>query len=168
MSWFISILPHKIDDPIPPEGMNTDQEKQWRISLLKRRIIMKHNYFRTCLLLVVALLATTLFSTTAFAALPEGVPSSLEALSIQKIELKAYEDGSPYFEAQVYFPQSVLDLDSESPGGGSVFWEYSVIFRIRRLFPPGRWTQQNICLSLGSLKAMRPEILCQRLQPQHR
>lgn len=86
---------------------------------------MKHKYFRTCLLLVAALLVTTLFSTTAFAALPEGVPSSLEALSIQKIELKAHEDGSPYFEAQVYFPQSVLNLDSKAPGGGSVFWEYS-------------------------------------------
>ncbi|HMM05420.1 MAG TPA: hypothetical protein PKD52_01955 [Clostridiales bacterium] len=32
--WFKLILPPKIDDPIPPEGMNTDQEKQWRISLL--------------------------------------------------------------------------------------------------------------------------------------
>jgi hypothetical protein len=87
---------------------------------------MKHKCFKTCLLLVAALLATTLFSTTAFAALPEGVPSSLETPSIQKIELKAHEDGRPYFEAQVYFPQSVLDLDSEAPGGGSVFWDYSV------------------------------------------
>ena len=87
---------------------------------------MKHKYFRTCVLLVVALLATTMFSTTAFAALPEGVPSSLEALSVQKIDLKAHEDGRPYFEAQVYFPQSVLNLDSEAPGGGSVFWDYSV------------------------------------------
>jgi len=26
----------------------------------------------------------------------------------------------------VYFPQSVLDLDSQAPGGGSVFWDYSV------------------------------------------
>lgn len=34
MCWFKSILPLKVDDPIPPEGMNTDQEKQWRISLL--------------------------------------------------------------------------------------------------------------------------------------
>jgi hypothetical protein len=67
-----------------------------------------------------------MFSTTAFAALPEGVPSSLEALSIQKIELKVNEEGRPYFEAQIYFPQSVLNLDSEAPGGGSVFWDYSV------------------------------------------
>ena len=87
---------------------------------------MKHKYFRTCLLLVLALLTTTIFSTNAFAALPEGVPSLLEAPSIEKIELKTHEDGSPYFEAQVYFPQSVLNLDSEAPGGGSVFWDYAV------------------------------------------
>lgn len=87
---------------------------------------MKHKYFRTCLLLVLALLTTTIFSTTAFAALPEGVPSSLEAPSISKIELKTHEDGTPYFEAQVYFPQSVLNLDGEAPGGGSVFWDYAV------------------------------------------
>lgn len=34
MCWFKSILPLKVDTPIPPEGMNTDQEKQWRVSLL--------------------------------------------------------------------------------------------------------------------------------------
>lgn len=34
MGWFKLILPPKTDDSIPPEGMNTDQEKQWRISLL--------------------------------------------------------------------------------------------------------------------------------------
>lgn len=87
---------------------------------------MKHRFFRTFLLLVVALLTTAMLSITAFAALPNGVPSSLEAPSIQKIELKAHEDGRPYFEAQVYFPQSVLNLDSKAPGGGSVFWDYSV------------------------------------------
>jgi hypothetical protein len=60
------------------------------------------------------------------AALPEGIPSSLEAPEIKSIELKQNEDGIPYFEAQVYLPQSVLNLDSEAPGGGSVFWDYSV------------------------------------------
>lgn len=87
---------------------------------------MKHRKVKTGLLLVAALLVTTLFSSTAFAALPEGVPSALDAPSIQKIELKTQEDGIPYFEAQVYFPQSVLDLDSEAPGGGSVFWDYAM------------------------------------------
>ena len=87
---------------------------------------MKYKYFRTCMLLVATLLITTMFFITAFAALPEGVPSKLESPSIQQIEQKTYEDGRPYFEAQVYFPQSVLDLDSEAPGGGSVFWDYAV------------------------------------------
>lgn len=33
--WLLkSILPFRVDDPIPPEGMNGDQEKLWRISLL--------------------------------------------------------------------------------------------------------------------------------------
>lgn len=87
---------------------------------------MKHKTYKAFLLFVATLLATVMFSATAFAALPEGVPSLIEAPSIQKIELKTNEDGRPYFEAQVYFPQSVLNLDSESPGGGSVFWDYSV------------------------------------------
>lgn len=67
-----------------------------------------------------------LLPVSAFAALPDGVPSSLAAPEVKSIELKHNEDGVPYFEAQVYFPQSVLDLDSEAPGGGSVFWDYSM------------------------------------------
>ncbi len=34
MRRFRSILPLKADFPVPPDGMNTDQEKQWRISQL--------------------------------------------------------------------------------------------------------------------------------------
>ena len=60
------------------------------------------------------------------AALQEGVPSKLEVPTVKSIALLHHEDGVPYFEAQVYFPQSVLDLDSEAPGGGSVFWDYAV------------------------------------------
>ena len=60
------------------------------------------------------------------AALQEGVPSKLEVPTVKSIALLYHEDGVPYFEAQVYFPQSVLDLDSEAPGGGSVFWDYAV------------------------------------------
>lgn len=77
-----------------------------------------------CLLTLI--MVTAVLPVGALAALPEGVPSSLETPTIQSIELKHNEDGIPYFEAQVYFPQSVLDLDSEAPGGGSVFWDYSV------------------------------------------
>ena len=76
--------------------------------------------------LLTMLMVTAVLPVGALAALPEGVPSSLEVPTIQNIELKHNEDGIPYFEAQVYFPQSVLDLDSEAPGGGSVFWDYSV------------------------------------------
>lgn len=72
------------------------------------------------------IMIATMLPVSALAALPEGVPSSLETLTIKSIELKHNEDGIPYFEAQVYFPQSVLDLDSEAPGGGSVFWDYAV------------------------------------------
>ncbi len=75
--------------------------------------------------LLALLIMAAVFPAGALAALPEGVPSSLEAPTIKSIELKHREDGRPYFEAQVYFPQSVLDLDYKAPGGGSVFWDWS-------------------------------------------
>lgn len=79
------------------------------------------------LIVLLALIMTVvMLPMSVFAALPEGVPSSLDTPSIKSIELMNYEDGSPYFEAQVTIPQSVLDLDLESPAGGSVFWEYSM------------------------------------------
>ncbi|HEX2945318.1 MAG TPA: S-layer homology domain-containing protein [Clostridia bacterium] len=59
------------------------------------------------------------------AALPDGVPSSLAAPSLLKTELKYDGDGLPYFEVQLVIPQSILDLDSTKPAGGSVFWEYT-------------------------------------------
>ncbi len=71
-------------------------------------------------------LLLTLFSTPVLAALPEGVPEVLEAPVIKGITLEYNESQVPYFEAQVFFPQSVLDLDTESPAGGSVFWDYAV------------------------------------------
>lgn len=84
---------------------------------------MKNKLLTTLLSLILLL---SLLPMSALAALPEGVPTSLETPTIKSIELKHNEDGIPYFEAQVYFPQSVLNLDSEAPGGGSVFWDYSV------------------------------------------
>jgi hypothetical protein len=77
-----------------------------------------------CLLTLIMIAA--MFPVSALAALPDGIPSSLESPTIKSVELKYNEDGIPYFEAQVYFPQSVLDLDSEAPSGGSVFWDYAV------------------------------------------
>ena len=46
MRWFKSILPLKVDDPIPPEGMNTDQEKQWRIALFTDDEFKAFEWFR--------------------------------------------------------------------------------------------------------------------------
>ncbi|MDD4189583.1 MAG: cell wall-binding repeat-containing protein, partial [Eubacteriales bacterium] len=76
-----------------------------------------------CLLAMIMIVV--MLPVSALAALPEGVPSSLDAPTIKTIVVKYDESNVPYFEAQVYFPQSVLDLDSEAPGEGSVFWEYS-------------------------------------------
>lgn len=84
---------------------------------------MKKKLF-TCLLTMIMIVAILPVSSTA--ALPEGVPSALDAPSITSIELKYDESNVPYFEAQIYFPQTVLNLDSNAPGGGSVFWDYSM------------------------------------------
>lgn len=72
------------------------------------------------------LLMISLFSVNAYAALPEGVPSILDAPAIQKIELKENESGVPYFEMYLKIPQSILQLDNEKPGEGSVFWDYAL------------------------------------------
>lgn len=51
------------------------------------------------------------------------VPSKLEAPSGLKAELKSYEDGRPYFYLEFKIPQSILTLDSEKPGDGSMNFE---------------------------------------------
>ena len=81
------------------------------------------NRISTALLSLILLAALLPISA---AALPAGVPSALETPTIKSIALMHHADGVPYFEAQVYFPQSVLNLDSEAPGDGSVFWDYAV------------------------------------------
>jgi hypothetical protein len=75
--------------------------------------------------LFVLVLLVGLLPLNVFAALPKGVPSSLEGPSLPKIEMKYDDENIPYFVAQMVIPQSILDLDSKSPAGGSVFWEYS-------------------------------------------
>lgn len=72
------------------------------------------------------LLILTLFPMSVFAALPEGVPSSVEAPTIKSIELKYDESNVPYFQMQIVIPQSVLDLDVERPAGGAVFYDYAM------------------------------------------
>lgn len=54
------------------------------------------------------------------ASLPTGVPSSLPAPIISNLELLKYDDGNPYFRAQVTVPASVLTLDQERPASGWV------------------------------------------------
>ena len=63
---------------------------------------------------------------TASAVLPAGVPATLEAPAIVKIDLKNDENGVPYFNAQIRIPQSVLTIDRAKPAGGSVFWNWAV------------------------------------------
>ncbi len=46
MRWLRLILPPKADMPVPPEGMNADQEKQWRISLLTEDELKAFAWFR--------------------------------------------------------------------------------------------------------------------------
>jgi hypothetical protein len=60
---------------------------KWMQNILykkKRRITMKHKGLKIYLVLYTVLLLTTILFTRAFASLPEGVPSTLEAPSIQK------------------------------------------------------------------------------------
>lgn len=77
-------------------------------------------------LFLAILLVLAILPVNALAALPAGVPSSLEAPTILKIEQKNDESGVPFFEAQVSIPQSILDLDVTSPAGGSVFFDFAV------------------------------------------
>ncbi len=46
MRWFKLVFPKKADEPIPPAGMNTEQEKQWRISLLTNDEYKAFMWFR--------------------------------------------------------------------------------------------------------------------------
>jgi hypothetical protein len=78
----------------------------------------------SCLLAI--LLLACLLPAYAASELPEGVPSTLEAPSIKGIELKHYEDGTPYFAMQIVIPQSILDLDAERPAGGAVFYDFAL------------------------------------------
>ncbi|WMJ78683.1 MULTISPECIES: S-layer homology domain-containing protein [unclassified Sedimentibacter] len=79
------------------------------------------SFFLTFLMVVV------LLQTTAFA-LPDDVPSKLEAPKLLSVELKTEESGDhkgqPYFEFQVQIPQSIIDLDKAQPTDGFVLIDY--------------------------------------------
>lgn len=46
MCWFNAVSPHKIEEIVPPDGMNSDQEKQWRVSLLTDEESIAFEWFR--------------------------------------------------------------------------------------------------------------------------
>ena len=56
----------------------------------------------------------------------DNVKEMLTTPEIISIEEKFDEDNIPYFQAQIYIASSIENLDTESPDGGSVFWEWSV------------------------------------------
>lgn len=75
-------------------------------------------------LMALALLAGVVPCARAYEALPDGCPSSVEAATLTKVEVLNDEDGVPYFQLQVRFPQSFLDLSTECPLGGYTWIDY--------------------------------------------
>lgn len=57
-------------------------------------------------------------------ALVEGVPSSMEAAKLNKAEVLNDEDGVPYFQLEIKFPQSFMDLSEERPAEGNTWIDY--------------------------------------------
>lgn len=72
-------------------------------------------------MMALILCVMVLFPTAAFGEM--AVPSKLDAPANLKVELKKYEDGKPYLYMEFKIPQSILELDSERPGDGSVNFE---------------------------------------------
>ncbi|MEA4815473.1 MAG: S-layer homology domain-containing protein [Lachnospiraceae bacterium] len=60
----------------------------------------------------------------AAATLPEGVPASLESAAINQIQVLKDEDSIPYFQMEVKFPQSFIDLNEACPAGGEAWIDY--------------------------------------------
>jgi hypothetical protein len=81
---------------------------------------------KTISVLLALLLTVCVLPLSAMAVLPEGVPSALEAPTVQTIEVMTDESGVPYFRTIVTIPESVLQLDADRPGDGAVFYEYSL------------------------------------------
>jgi hypothetical protein len=72
-----------------------------------------------------ALIMVIGFIPASFAAeLPEGVPSTIDTATINKVDVKADENGIPCFELEVKFPQSYLNLSQECPAGGYTWIDY--------------------------------------------
>ena len=67
---------------------------------------------------IIVLLLSMMFLLPATALGTMGIPSSLEAPTDLKLELRHYDNGIPYFYLTCKIPQSILSLDSERPGEG--------------------------------------------------
>ncbi|HEX2946057.1 MAG TPA: S-layer homology domain-containing protein [Clostridia bacterium] len=76
-----------------------------------------------CILLAFILIAGML-PLNAFAELPEGVPDSVETATLRKVEVLNDTDGVPYFQLEVKFPQSFMDLNDERPADGYTWIDY--------------------------------------------
>lgn len=57
-------------------------------------------------------------------ALADGVPSSVEAATLNKVEVLNDADGVPYFQLEVKFPQSFMGLYQASPADGETWIDY--------------------------------------------
>ena len=75
-------------------------------------------------ILSLAMLAVLVPCAGAASVLPEGVPSSLAAAVIDQVQVLKDEDGVPYFQMEVQFPQSFLDLSETRPAGGYTWIDY--------------------------------------------
>ncbi len=76
----------------------------------------------TYLITIAMIFSATQFS--AFAAIPEGVPSTIDKVTLLGVKVQENEEGIPYFELEIEIPQSVLDLDADRPTDGATFIEY--------------------------------------------
>lgn len=86
---------------------------------------MKHMRSKVLTVLLTLVMIIGALPFNAYAALPEGVPGTIAAPALENIEVKTNESGIPYFQLQVKFPQSVLDLEAEHPTDGFTWIEYS-------------------------------------------
>ena len=75
------------------------------------------------LAIILTLIITISLTPFAFA-LNGNVPSSLEAATLEKVEVLNDKDGVPYFQMEVKFPQDFINLYEEDQGNGETFIDY--------------------------------------------
>ncbi len=57
-------------------------------------------------------------------ALTDGIPASVEGATINKIDVQNDKDGVPYFQLEIKFPQSFMDLSQQHPADGYTWIDY--------------------------------------------